>query len=429
MDRLLDSPWFLRFTALFLAILLFYTVKADEGKFENNSSSEDMEVIRDVPVEVYYDNENLIVTGVPETVNVAIEGPVNIVQTTKMLKDFTLYVDLTSLPMGEHQVRIQHENISEKVHVRIDPASIDINIEERITETFRIEPEFNERLLAEGFNLVSMEAQPSTIEVTGAKSVVESISFVKVTVAIDAGVQESFEQEARVRVLDRDLNKLDVDITPENVTIKVDVQENTKEVPIVINETGTPPNGVTINSITPEAASIVLSGPKRILNEIEAFPIDIDVSKIEKSGTVEVKLKKPNDLFSLSRTTVNVKIDATIEGAVEEEEEEEVAEETVEEVETTVETTDVEDVQVVITGLDEKFKGTFVEPVNGLVTITVKAAPDVISKLKKSDFAVSINASTASEEGEEVFPIHVKGPPDVEWTLSMEEATLKIELA
>lgn len=251
MDRLLDSPWFLRFTALFLAILLFYTVKADEGKFENNSSSEDMEVIRDVPVEVYYDNENLIVTGVPETVNVAIEGPVNIVQTTKMLKDFTLYVDLTSLPMGEHQVRIQHENISEKVHVRIDPASIDINIEERITETFRIEPEFNERLLAEGFNLVSMEAQPSTIEVTGAKSVVESISFVKVTVAIDAGVQESFEQEARVRVLDRDLNKLDVDITPENVTIKVDVQENTKEVPIVINETGTPPNGVTINSITP----------------------------------------------------------------------------------------------------------------------------------------------------------------------------------
>ncbi|AOV06565.1 CdaR family protein [Sporosarcina ureilytica] len=426
MDKLLDSPWFLRFTALFLAILLFYTVKTDEGKLMNNSSSEDMEVIHDVPVEVYYDNENLIVTGIPETVNVTIDGPVNIVQTTKLLKDFTLYVDLTSLLMGEHQVRIRHENISEKLQVRIDPATIDINIEEKITETFRIEPEFNERLLAEGFNVVNMEVQPSTVEVTGAKSVIESINFVKATVAIDAGVRESFEQEARVRVLDRDLNKLDVDIMPENVTIKVDVQEHTKEVPIVINETGTPPNGVTINSITPEVNSIVLSGPKRVLNEIETFPIDIDVSKIEKSGTVEVKLKKPKEIFSLSPTTINVKIDTTIEGAVEEEE---VAEETAGEGATAVETTKVEDVPVVITGLNEKFKGTFIEPVNGLVTITVKATPDVISKLKKSDFAVSINASPASEEGEEVFPIHVKGPPNVEWTLSMEEATLKIELA
>ena len=33
MDKFMDSPWFLRFTALFLAIILFFSVKAEEEKW------------------------------------------------------------------------------------------------------------------------------------------------------------------------------------------------------------------------------------------------------------------------------------------------------------------------------------------------------------------------------------------------------------
>ena len=106
---------------------------------------------------MYYDNENLVVTGVPETVNMTIEGPTNIVQTTKLLKDFTLRVDLSSLPMGRHTVEIEHENISDKLQVRFDPATIEVVIEEKITQTFRVDPELNERLLAEDFNVVKID--------------------------------------------------------------------------------------------------------------------------------------------------------------------------------------------------------------------------------------------------------------------------------
>src|SRR6185437_8895050 len=137
---------------------------------------ETRDVIRDVPVDVFYDNENLVVTGVPETVNLRIEGPANLVQTTKLLKDFNLRVDLSSLPMGQHSVQIQHENISGKLQVQIDPATVNVVIEEKITKSFKVDPEINERLLAEDFNVVKKEVIPATIEVTGAKSVIESIS-------------------------------------------------------------------------------------------------------------------------------------------------------------------------------------------------------------------------------------------------------------
>lgn len=418
---MLDSPWFLRFTALFLAILLFYNVQVEEGKSSFNTGNEEVEKLQNVPVEVYYDNENLIVTGVPETVNITIEGPANIVQTTKLLKDFKLYVDLRSLLMGEHEVRIQHENISEKLQVRMDPSTINVNIEEKITETFRVEPEFNDRLLAEGYNIADMEVKPSTIEITGAKSVIESISYVKATVTAESGVKESFEQDAKVRVLDRDLNKLDVEMASDNVKVKVAIEENKKEVPIVLDQQGTPPSGIKINSITPEADTITVSGPRRILNEIENFPVVVDVSKINKSGTIDVKLEKPNDVFKLSTGTLKVKVDVTVDDRGEEEEEEvEPAPE--------IATAQIAEIPIVVTGLDAKFKSTIVNPENGAIALTVKATSDVIGNLKSTDFTASIDASAAQEEGEATYPLVIKGPPQVEWTLSKDEATIMIEL-
>ena len=152
----MDNPWFLRFTALFLAIFFFSPYR--RKKIRNSKAVGDaMDIIRDVPVEVYYDNENLVVTGVPETVNMTIEGPANIVQTTKLLKDFTLRVDLSNLPMGRHTVKIKPENISEKLEVRIDPATIEVVIEEKITQTSRVDPELNERLLAEDYTVVKID--------------------------------------------------------------------------------------------------------------------------------------------------------------------------------------------------------------------------------------------------------------------------------
>lgn len=216
----------------------FFSVRADQDKSSLANIGDSMDSIRDVPVEVYYDNENLVVTGVPETVNMTIKGPANLVQTTKLLKDFVLKVDLRSMPMGSHTVQIQHENISDKIDVKLDPATIEVNIEEKITQSFRVDPEMNDKLLAEDYELVKMEVDPSTIEVTGAKSIVDAISFVKVSVSGENGINKSFEQKGRVRVLDSDLNKLNVSIEPEEVTVKVDVEAYHKDVPIVVNKKG-----------------------------------------------------------------------------------------------------------------------------------------------------------------------------------------------
>lgn len=420
----MDNPWFLRLTALLLAIILFVSIKTEEGKTNGKAPGNQQEIIRDIPVKVYYDNENLVVSGVPETVNMTIDGPTNIVQTTMLLKDFTLFVDLNNLTMGKHNIEIRHENISEKLQVRFDPASIDVVIEEKITQTFRVDPEFNDRLLAEDFHVVKMEATPASVEVTGAKSVIDSISFVKVTAATDGGINKSFEQKARVRVLDKDLNKLNVVISPEEVTVKVEVAEYNKEVPIVLKPRGVPPLGVEIGSLTATETKITLTGPRKVLDAIEELPVDVDISKVTGPETIDLDLKKPKDVSSISIDKIKVRVEAT----VTEVDEDVALPDLPEENNQPLATKTFANMQVVVQGLNTKYKSTFLKPVDGLISLTVKAETGLIDTLEKSDFVVYVNADEAVQEGEQNFAIVVDGPDEVSWLLSEDEVTLQIEL-
>lgn len=429
MDKLMDSPWFLRITALFLAVVLFFSVKAMDVNVNGKTPGDQVDSIHDIPVEVFYDNENLVVTGVPATVKMAIEGPPNIVQTTKLLKDFSIFVDLNDLPMGKHQVELQSENISEKLHVRLDPATIDVLIEEKVTQTFRVDPELNDRLLAEDFQVVNMEVNPATVEVTGAKSVIESISFVKVTSTRDGGINKSFEQKARVRVLDKDLNKLNVTISPEEVSVKVEIAEYNKDVPIDLRSRGTTKPSVEIDSVTPSETTINISGPRKVLDNINVFTVDVDISGVNGPETLDVNLKKPKGVSSMSLDKIKVKVEAT-ETAVDEDtaSSDGIAEEKEEDT-PSIGTRVFDNMQIVVKGLDDKYKSTFLKPVNGLLTLTVNAEPDVIEALEKSDFTVFVNMDDTTKEGEQVLSVSVDGPDDLKWLLSENKVIMQIELA
>lgn len=425
-DKLMDRPWFLRFTALALAIILFFSVQAEEDKKTGSTISDSQDILRDVPVEVFFDSKNSVVTGVPKTVNMTIDGPSNLVQTTKLLKDFTVKVDLTSLPMGRHTVKIQAENLSDKLDIRLDPATVDVVIEEKISKSFPVEPEFNERLLAEGYNAVKKEVEPSTIQVTGAKSVVEAISFVKVSATGDTGINKSFEQKARVRVLDRDLNKLDVTIEPEDVTVKVEVKENSKEVPVVLRERGVPGENIVIDSVFTDTKMVTLFGPQKTLESIAELRVDVDISKVKESGTVEVSLPKPRGVSKLSEEKIKVNISVTVMDG--EDPPPDVSMEPTTDVEKDV-TKEFKNIPVAVKGLDEKYSSNFLKPADGVVDVTVTAKEEVINSIDSSDFDISVDASGTNQEGEHSYPLSIIGPDNIAWKLSEDEVTLDIRLA
>ena len=311
MDKMMDSPWFLRITALLLAMLLFLTIKSDEENLNAATNGNTTDIIRDVPVEVYYDDDNLVVTGVPETVDMTIEGPTSDVQTAKQLQDFTVFVDLRSMNMGEHDVMLQVENVSDQLQVTLDPAYIEVNIEEKITRELLVDPEFNDRLLAENFVVTTMKSDPQRIQITGAKSIIDSISFVKATVSGDQGIDKTFTKEASVKVLDKDLSKLNVAIEPEVVNVTIEIEEYSKEVPITLRQTGKPKEGVTINELSPSFGNVRVYGNRAAIDDLSVIIVDVDISKLEDSKQLKVKIPLPKGVSKTSESQIEVEADVT----------------------------------------------------------------------------------------------------------------------
>ncbi|WP_339253205.1 CdaR family protein [Sporosarcina sp. FSL W8-0480] len=423
MDKFMDRPWFLRFTALALAIILFFSVKSENEKTNGASIGDAVDIIKGIPLEVYYDKDNYVVTGAPETVDVTISGPSSLVQSAKLLRDFTLKVDLRTEPLGRHTLEIKTENLSDKLDVKLEPKTIEVLYEEKITQTFRVDPELNERLLAEDFNVVKMEVEPARIEVTGAKSVIEAISFVKVSVTGDNGINKSFNQKARVRVLDRDLNKLNVKINPEEVTVIVEVEEYNTEVPIVLRQRGVSGENVTIDSISSDSKTVKLHGPKKVLDTIKEIVVDVDISNVKETESVELNIPKPKGVSQISLDKVKVNISATVKSI---EDPPDVSMDTAD-VENV--TKEFKDIPVDVKGLDERFTSVFRKPADGKVDLTITAKPEVINALSIADFKVSVDASKADSEGEYIYPLSVEGPDNIAWKLSEEEVTMEVKLA
>ena len=310
MDKLFDSPWALRITALVLAGVLFFYVQSlkTDGK---DSDSIETDILLDVPLEVYYDEDNLIVTGLPKTVDVKIEGPSSVILQAKLKKDYKVFVDLSSLVIGEHNVPIVTENFSDKLDVKVEPASVNVVLEERVTQEFKVEPELNNRLIAEDFVLDSMEANPTRVMITGAKSVIDSISYVKATVKSEGNISESFSLQSNVIVLNRDLNKLDVTIEPQAVEVKVNVKPYTREIPIVLETIGESKD-MEVNALSLSQGSIVVTGAKSTLDAIKEITAQINLEDIKDSGDYEVKLLLPEGVTLLSDKPVTVKADVTL---------------------------------------------------------------------------------------------------------------------
>jgi YbbR domain-containing protein len=405
MDKWLDNPWFLRGVALLLAFLLFASVpKTDPDKPGNINvpSNENTELISEVPVKSYYDSENLVVTGIPETVDVTIQGPRNIVQQAKALRDFEVYVDLTELEMGEHQIQINIRDISERLTVTIDPSNITVSIQERVTKEYQVDAEFNPAMIADGFISGAASIKPGKVKITGAKDVVDRISYVKANVNIGEKTREGISKGAEVLVLDKDMNKLNVIVDPRVVEVTIPVERSSKKVPIDIIPKGSPPEGVTIDSISSDVEEATITASPDILAEVKKVRVEVDVSNITEDSEVTLPIIISNGVVEVSPQTAKLTIKVK--------KQEEVT---------------ISDIPINIAGQSEDLEIQFINPVNGLTSLQASGQTELVNALQPSNFELLIDIS-GLVEGEHSVDIQVSAPDEISWKLASQKANISI---
>ncbi|WP_404406835.1 YbbR-like domain-containing protein [Jeotgalibacillus malaysiensis] len=449
MDKFLESRWFLRGFALLVAVLMFITVNTEEeGTNTSANSQNDVEVIESVPVDTIYNEEELVVTGVPNTVDVTIEGPTQFVTRTNAVRDFRVFINLADLELGTHEVELQPEGFSSQLTVTISPAVATVTIDERITEEFAVDAEFNQSIIPEGYELQGIESDPETVQVTGARNVIESIRYVRATVDIEGQVEDEQTIESTVQVLNANLDKLPVAVEPQTVDLNVTVSQPSKEVTLVPVTSGTPADGFELDSIELTTETVTIYGPTDTIDNINEIEVPFDLSGVSNDGSrIEVPIPVPEGVTSLSSETVAGVISLTEsaagEGAAAEDESEETAETpSPEEEEEPAEDTDnasndnnesteeltLSALPVEMRNIGDELQTTFLSPASGELNLRVTGEPETLEELSKDDVSLFVDAE-GLEEGEHEMEVQIEGPSNVTYILSQSSITFSLATA
>ncbi|AGT30595.1 YbbR-like domain-containing protein ybbR [Geobacillus genomosp. 3] len=406
MDKLMDHPWFIRVVSLLLAIMLYMSanIGAKPGEQTRNTFGQDnTETLIDIPVVAYYDEENLVVSGVPKYVNVTLQGPASIVKPTALQRNFEVYVDLTDLPLGTYTVPIKYKDVSEKLKVNIQPASVKVTIREKVSKRFPIGVEFfNRNKMPEGYSVGEPTVKPDAVTITGAKELIDEISFVKAIVDLE-GATETLTKEARVRVYDRGGNEINVEPQPSVVEVTVPVKSPSKTVPLQVQTTGELPDGVHLVSIDPEPDRVTIYGPKEVLDQIDKLEgLTVDLDDITDDTTVELDVPSPDGVKSVDPAKVKVHIDIEKDEA-----------------------RTWENVPITVVGLPDSYEADFLKPLEGKITVRLIGPPDIVRGLTKDDVRLYVDVS-GLDAGEHQVPIQWDKPEQVRWEPSTETAMVNI---
>ncbi len=405
MDKWMDNPWFIKVVALVLAVLLFGSVpKNDPDKpgDVNVPSDEKVETIEEVPVKRIYDTDTLVVSGVPETVSVTLQGPKNLVQQAKTLRNFEVFVDLTDAEIGNQRVPITIKDVSDRLTVTIEPGYANVSIQEKVTKGFSVEAEFNGNIVEEGYIAEKPSVKPNKVQITGAKDVIDRITYVKATVNSSGKVSDTITREASILALDKDMNKLDVVVEPGVVEVTIPIKSSSKKVPIDIVRKGTPPSGVTIDSITLETKEAEIIADPGVLEKFDRVRVEVDVSKIEEDTEITLPVIIGEGIVRVSPETVKVAVKVTTASEI-----------------------NISNVPIEIDGMDAGYEVNFLDPADGQTNLTVSGPSEIVSALSSDDFIVLIDVSEL-EEGNHEVEMKVTAPQNITWKLAKETASISV---
>ncbi len=222
-----------------------------------------------------------------ETVSVVLEGKRSAMDSVRK-ENIQATVNLQGLEKGEHNLGINIHNFNNNVRlVSQEPLtlvmSLDENQSRRVKVTMRTRGE-----LAEGYLLGPMNLSSSHVTISGPKSIVEKVQKVTATVDLRERKQTT-ALSTNLTPRDQHGNKVQgVTIEPSRIDVEVPIYKTTT-VPVILNVTGTAPEGYEAKDLVLRPNTLTLRGNSALINkttEIKTQPISWE--SILANGTTTV---------------------------------------------------------------------------------------------------------------------------------------------
>ncbi|MDO4855810.1 MAG: CdaR family protein [Limosilactobacillus gorillae] len=223
-----SRPWVMRVTSLILALFMFFYVNGSflrQTTRQGNESalmSDKSQTIK-VPLQVSIDSKRYVVTGYPQYVKIKLTGPSALVTTTVNTQNFKVYADLSSLGVGQHQVKLKVSGLNSELTSHIDPGTITVNIQAKETITAPVSVQLSSKTVTDGFEVGRAKPSMENVQVSGARSEVAKVAKVVAFVNVPHTATSTFGRQVTLQAVDKNGQTLNVVVTPDTLTVTVPI--------------------------------------------------------------------------------------------------------------------------------------------------------------------------------------------------------------
>ena len=229
------------------------------------------------------------------TVSITVKAPQTIIDELKAT-DFQAYADLANLTDSNTcKVDIRYTGEYESQVDITCTSYITLKIDNKISKEFTIKVDTDQMGNPEtGYIVSDASVSPSTITVTGADEIIDTIDHVSVNYDI-TNMNQSVTDTVTPVFYDAEGNEVDISyLTCSRDTVRIDVVIlPTKWISVNYALSGTPAEGYEVASDTPNVTAVQIAGTKDNLAKIDSIDIPaggLDVTGLKEDTTLSVSL-------------------------------------------------------------------------------------------------------------------------------------------
>lgn len=395
----------LLFLSLFLSLIIFVVVDKKIITFSNQSA----EVLKEQKINVKCNEEQYVVEGLPESVDVTLIGSKADLYIAKQSSNDGVVVDLTELTPGTHKVNIEYEQGLSGIEYSVNPNVATVIIYKKVSDTRELTYDLvNTSKLENTLIVNNVNLNVDEVTIRGAEYKIDQVTTVKALIDLEQvsskelGVQTINDIE--LKAYDVKGNIVDVEFVPAKVNAEIELSSPSKIVPLNFVAIGNLATGKSIGKYTFSQNEVTVYGDNETLERIKSIDVNVDVSDIKEDTTFKVEIKKPLGVKSVSTNYVTVSLEITDSSS------------------------EPISFDIALTGINVS-DGFIAQPLdddNGFITVEVQGATSVLSSIDKSDIMVYVDLKGLTE-GTYTKEIIVKGSnPLAIYKAKRTEATIVI---
>lgn len=390
--------------SLIFSLAVFFIVDAKSTTLLETNA----EVIYNRPVSATYNDEEYIIEGLPETVDITLIGTKANLYLAKQLPTQDVTVDLSDLKLGVHKVNLKYKQSISNVEYKLDPSVVTVVVSPKKSETKTLTSEIvNLSKLDSKLSIESTKIDADDAIVKGTEEALTKVASVKALINInnmsDPKVGSNTLKEVPLLAYDENGKIMDVEVVPSTVTATINISSPSKEVPIKIIPTGNVVFGKAISALKPSVERVTIYGDSKTLEETESISVKVDVSDLKNDKQVTKTIKKPSGIREISVKTINV--DIKLDDEV---------------------TTEISGVKLGYTNLGKDYSVQATDTSSTEVTVILKGVKSVINNITPASIEAYVDLKDLGV-GEHEVEVKIKGSDSkVTYTPKVKNATIKI---